>query len=54
MPMTAIAEGSEIKILRYNASTGTLTEHVDETMTHVRRNWESIITSVLRTQPLHR
>ena len=28
-----IAEGSEIKILRYNASTGTLTEHVDETDT---------------------
>ena len=27
------AEGSEIKILRYNASTGTLTEHVDETDT---------------------
>ena len=29
----SIAEGSEIKILRYNASTGTLTEHVDETNT---------------------
>ena len=27
----SISEGSEIKILRYNASTGTLTEHVDET-----------------------
>ena len=27
------AEGSEIKILRYNASTGTLTEHVDESDT---------------------
>ena len=27
----SIAEGSEIKILRYNASTDTLTEHVDET-----------------------
>ena len=26
----SISEGSEIKILRYNASTGTLTEHVDE------------------------
>ena len=26
----SIAEGSEIKILRYNASTDTLTEHVDE------------------------
>ena len=29
----SIAEGSEIKILRYNASTDTLTEHVDETGT---------------------
>ena len=27
----SISEGSEIKILRYNASTDTLTEHVDET-----------------------
>ena len=29
----SLAEGSEIKILRYNASTDTLTEHVDETDT---------------------
>ena len=29
----SISEGSEIKILRYNASTDTLTEHVDETDT---------------------
>ena len=29
----SLAEESEIKILRYNASTGTLTEHVDETNT---------------------
>ena len=29
MRSDAIAEASEMKILRYNASTGTLTEHVD-------------------------
>ena len=30
----SISEGSEIKILRYNASTDTLTEHVDEDDSH--------------------
>ena len=45
----SIAEGSEIKILRYNASTDTLTEHVDETDTRIRRNSEFIIISVSRT-----